>query len=84
MNYNNVQQDDLCCCHEETGATAALGPRSDVFKSDSDAPFLKRAGVTGFDDPATKSTANGLHACEPSEGTCIAWMYSSESSHTMR
>ena len=24
---------------------------SDVFKSDSDAPFLKRAGVTGFEDP---------------------------------
>jgi Protein of unknown function DUF262 len=24
---------------------------SDVFKSDSDAPFLKRAGVTSFDDP---------------------------------
>jgi hypothetical protein len=24
---------------------------SEVFKSDSDAPFLKRAGVSGFDDP---------------------------------
>lgn len=24
---------------------------SDVFKADSDAPFLKRAGMTGFDDP---------------------------------
>jgi hypothetical protein len=24
---------------------------SEVFKSDSDAPFLKRAGVNGFDDP---------------------------------
>ena len=24
---------------------------SEVFKSDSDAPFLSRAGVTGFDDP---------------------------------
>jgi len=24
---------------------------SEVFKSDSDAPFLKRAGMTGFDDP---------------------------------
>lgn len=24
---------------------------TDVFKADSDAPFLKRAGVTGFDDP---------------------------------
>ena len=24
---------------------------SDVFKSDTDAPFLKRAGVTGFEDP---------------------------------
>ncbi len=24
---------------------------SEVFKSDSDAPFLKRAGVTGFEDP---------------------------------
>lgn len=24
---------------------------TDVFKSDSDAPFLKRAGVTGFEDP---------------------------------
>ncbi len=24
---------------------------SDVFKTDSDAPFLKRAGMTGFDDP---------------------------------
>lgn len=24
---------------------------SDVFKTDSDAPFLKEAGVTGFDDP---------------------------------
>lgn len=24
---------------------------SDVFKVDSDAPFLKRAGMTGFDDP---------------------------------
>ena len=24
---------------------------TDVFKSDSDTPFLKRAGITGFDDP---------------------------------
>ena len=24
---------------------------SEVFKSDSDAPFLKRAGISGFDDP---------------------------------
>jgi hypothetical protein len=24
---------------------------SEVFKTDSDAPFLKRAGMTGFDDP---------------------------------
>lgn len=26
-------------------------PVSDVFKADSDAPFLRKAGVTGFDDP---------------------------------
>ena len=24
---------------------------SEVFKTDNDAPFLKRAGMTGFDDP---------------------------------
>ena len=33
---------------------------TDVFKSESDAPFLKRAGVTGWDDPRGEKYAQRL------------------------
>jgi hypothetical protein len=32
-----------------------LGKVSEVFKSDSDAAFLKQAGVSGFDDPSLRA-----------------------------
>lgn len=33
---------------------------SDVFKTDNDAPFLKRAGVSGFDDPRYEKYSHRL------------------------
>jgi hypothetical protein len=33
---------------------------SEVFKSDSDAPFLKRAGITSFDDPRVEKYSKRL------------------------
>ena len=46
---------------------------SEVFKTDNDAPFLKRAGISGFDDSVTRSTASAWPGYVASASTFIGW-----------
>jgi hypothetical protein len=56
---------------------------SDVFQTDSDATFLRNAGVSTFDDDM-KNTANDWLGCGQSEGIRIGWTYLRERCHTTR
>ena len=44
---------------------------SDVFKIDSDAPFLSRAGVSGFDDPRYEKYSSRSQSSEASKNMFI-------------
>ena len=57
---------------------------TEVFQSDSDAPFLKRAGVNGFDDPNYERYSQRLARLGASESTRIGWTYWSEGWDTTR
>ena len=57
---------------------------SEVFKTDSDAPFLKEAGVNGFDDPRYQKYTQGYRVSVESRNTCTEWMFSNAPSHMMR
>ena len=46
---------------------------SEVFKTDNDAPFLKRAGISGFDDSRYESTASAWPGYVASASTFIGW-----------
>ena len=46
---------------------------SEVFKADSDAPFLKRAGMRVSTIPATKNTASASHGCAAFANTSTEW-----------
>lgn len=48
---------------------------SDVFKSDNNVPFMKRAGVSDFDDPRCEKYTKRLMAnCVIFVNTSIVWM----------
>ena len=57
---------------------------TDVFKTDSDAPFLKRAGVRGSTIRATRNTASAWRGCAASASTSTAWTCWSGVSPTTR
>ena len=57
---------------------------TEVFKTRQDAPFLKRAGIERFNDPATRSTASGSPACAASASTSTGWTCWSGGSPTTR